>query len=313
MTAGLLEGAASLPPGEVLRAVFGLDSTLSPMEHALLTELRLPRVLLGALVGGLLALAGAGYQGVLRNPLADPYLLGASTGAGLGATLVIVHLPVAASYGVPVAAFTGALGGVALAYALGRAAGPGTGTLILAGVAVSSFLAAVQTFVQQAGVDRLEQVYSWLLGGLAGASWQSLGMILPYALVSTAVLLVHGRLLDVLAVGDDEAASLGVDAARIRLVVLAAASLATASAVAVSGLIGFVGIVVPHAVRRLAGGSYRILLPLSLLAGGAFLVVADLLARTLLAPGELPLGVLTAFIGAPFFLAILRSTRGRAS
>ncbi|GAA0960801.1 iron ABC transporter permease [Actinocorallia libanotica] len=313
MAAGLLTGAVPLPPGEALRAVFGLDSGLSPMEHTLLTELRLPRVLLGALVGGLLAIAGAGYQGVLRNPLADPYLLGASTGAGLGATLVIVHLPAASSYGIPVAAFTGALGGVALAYTLGRAAGPGTGTLILAGVAVSSLLAAAQTFVQQAGVDRLEQVYSWLLGGLSGSSWQALTMILPYALVSTGVLLLHGRLLDVLAVGDDEAAALGVDAARIRLVVLAAASLATASAVAVSGLIGFVGIVVPHAVRRLAGGSYRVVLPLSLLAGGAFLVLADLLARTLLAPGELPLGVLTAFIGAPFFLAVLRSTRARAS
>jgi iron complex transport system permease protein len=311
--AGLLAGAASLPPGQILRAVLGMDSGLSPMEHALLMELRLPRVLLGALVGGLLAIAGAAYQGVLRNPLADPYLLGASTGAGLGATLVIVHLPATASYGVPVAAFTGALSGVALAYALGRAAGPGTGTLILAGVAVSSFLAAGQTFVQQAGVDRLEEVYSWLLGGLSGSSWQALRMVLPYALVSTLVLLLHGRLLDVLAVGDDEASSLGVNAARIRLVVLAAASLATASAVAISGLVGFVGIVVPHAVRRLAGGSYRVLLPLSLLAGGAFLVAADLLARTVLAPGELPLGVVTAFVGAPFFLAILRSTRGRAS
>ncbi|GAA2726876.1 iron ABC transporter permease [Actinocorallia aurantiaca] len=313
MAAGLLAGAVSLPPGEVLRTVLGLDTGLSPMEHALLVELRLPRVLLGALVGGLLAVAGAGYQGVLRNPLADPYLLGASSGAGLGATLVIVHLPVPASVGVPLAAFTGALTGVALAYALGKAAGPGTGTLILAGVAVSSFLSAAQTFVQQAGVDELERVYSWILGGLSGASWNALWMVLPYAAVSTGVLLVHGRLLDVLAVGDDEASSLGVNASGIRLVVLTAASLATASAVAVSGLIGFVGIVVPHAVRRLAGGSYRTLLPLSLLAGGAFLVLADLLARTLLSPGELPLGVVTAFIGTPFFLMVLRSTRGRAS
>ncbi|MEO3784991.1 iron ABC transporter permease [Actinocorallia sp. B10E7] len=313
MAAGLLAGAVPLPPGEVLRAVLGLDTGLSPMEHALLFELRLPRVLLGALVGGLLAVAGAGYQGVLRNPLADPYLLGASAGAGLGATLVIVHLPVPAAVGVPLAAFTGALAGVALAYAMGRAAGPGTGTLILAGVAVSSFLSAAQTFVQQAGVDELQRIYSWILGGLSGASWDTLWMVLPYAAVSTGVLLVHGRLLDVLAVGDDEAASLGVNAARIRLAVLAAASLATASAVAVSGLIGFVGIVVPHAVRRLAGGSYRVLLPLSLLAGGAFLVLADLLARTLLSPGELPLGVVTAFVGTPFFLAVLRSTRGGAS
>ncbi|MDX6739276.1 iron ABC transporter permease [Actinocorallia sp. A-T 12471] len=312
LAAGLLAGAIALPPGAVLRAVAGLPSGLSEMEQALVLELRLPRVLLGALVGGLLALAGAGYQGVLRNPLADPYLLGSAAGAGLGATLVILYVPIAPWLGVPVAAFAGALGGVALAYALGRAAGPGTGTLILAGVAVSSFLSAVQTFLQQSRIDDLHRVYSWILGGLSGASWQTLAMIAPYALLSTVVLLLHGRLLDVLAVGDDEASALGVNAGQVRFLVLAAASLATASAVAVSGLIGFVGIVVPHLVRLLAGGSFRVVLPLSFLGGAAFLVLADLLARTVVAPGELPLGVVTAFVGAPFFLAVLRSSRGRS-
>ncbi|GAA3211496.1 iron ABC transporter permease [Actinocorallia longicatena] len=309
---GLLVGAVPLPAGGVLRALAGLPSGLAPIDRNLLFELRLPRVLMGAAVGGLLAVAGAGYQGVLRNPLADPYLLGAAAGAGLGATVVIVYAPVGPDLGIPLAAFAGALCGVLLAYGLGRSAGSGPATLVLAGVAVSSFLAAVQTFVQQAGVAELQRVYSWILGGLGGASWHTLLVMLPYAAVSVTVLLLHGRLLDVLSVGDEESAALGVNAARVRLIVLAAASLATASAVAASGLIGFVGIVVPHLVRRLAGGSYRIVLPLSFLGGAAFLVLADLVARTVVSPGELPLGVVTAFVGAPFFVLVLRSTRKAA-
>ena len=315
--AGLLSGAAGLPPGGVLRELLDLvpfvriDSGLTAVERNVLLQLRLPRVLLGAAVGGLLALAGAGYQGVFRNPLADPYLLGAAAGAGLGATLVIVFAPVDPTLAIPLAAFAGAVAGVFLAYVLGSTTGRGGGpaTLVLAGVAVASFLTAAQTFVQQLRVEELQRIYAWVLGGLAAADWRTLTMITPYAAVSTVVLLVHGRLLDVLGVGDDEATSLGLSAARVRLVVLAAASLATASAVAVSGLIGFVGIVVPHLVRRLAGGSYRVVLPLSLLIGAAFLVLADLLARTVVSPGELPLGVVTAFVGAPFFIAVLRTTR----
>lgn len=310
---GLLAGAVPLSATGVLREALGLPSGLSPVERSLVMDLRLPRVLLGAVVGGLLGIAGAGYQGVLRNPLADPYLLGAAAGAGLGATVVIVYAPVNPDVGVPLAAFAGAICGVLLAYGLGNIAGRGSATLVLAGVAVSSFLTAVQTFVQQAGAEELQRVYSWILGGLSGASWHTLAVMAPYAAVSVLVLLLHGRLLDVLSVGDDEAVALGVSAARVRLIVLAAASLATAAAVAVSGLIGFVGIVVPHVVRRLAGGSYRVVLPLSLILGGALLVLADLLARTVIAPGELPLGVVTAFVGAPFFLLILRSTRGSAS
>jgi iron complex transport system permease protein len=314
---GLLSGAADLAPGGVVRALLDrlpfvrLDSGLSPVEQNVLFELRLPRVLLGALVGGLLALAGAGYQGVFRNPLADPYLLGAGAGAGLGATLVIVYAPVDPTVAVPLAAFSGALTGVAMAYALGHTSGRagGSATLVLAGVAVASFLTAVQTFVQQSKVEELQRIYAWILGGLAAADWHTLTMIAPYSLVSTVVLLSHGRLLDVLSVGDDEAAALGLTATRVRLIVLAAASLATASAVAVSGLIGFVGVIVPHVVRRLAGGSYRVVLPLSLLGGAVFLVLADVVARTALAPAELPLGVVTAFVGAPFFIGVLRATR----
>ncbi|WTW97554.1 iron ABC transporter permease [Streptomycetaceae bacterium NBC_01309] len=320
VVAGLLVGAADLPVRGVLLALVDelpfvdVDHGLSPVQHSVLMEIRMPRVLGAVVVGSLLAVAGAGYQGVFRNPMADPYLLGAAAGAGVGATLVIGYSDVESVAGVgviPLAAFVGAIGGVLMAYALGSTAGraDGTVTLVLAGVAVSAFLSSVQTFVMQAKVDELRRIYSWILGSLASIGWKELGLVLPYAAVSTFVLLLHGRLLDVMTVGDEEAAVLGVNAARVRFVVLFAASLATATAVAISGLIGFLGIVIPHVVRRLVGGSYRRILPLSVLVGGAFLVVADIIARTATAPGELPIGVVTAFIGAPFFVVVLRATR----
>lgn len=320
----LCVGAAGLPVGDVLVTLAQhlpliKDLPLVPAEPAMnhvdttiLLQLRAPRVLLAALVGGLLAMAGGAYQGVFRNPLADPYLLGAAAGAGLGATLVITSSPVR-SIGpvgvVPIAAFVGALTGVGLAYLIGSSAartGHGGATLLLAGVAVASFLTAVQTVVQQAHSDTLREVYGWILGQLGAATWTSLALMLPYAVVSVAVLGLAGRPLDLLAVGDEEAHTLGVNPKRVRLVVLSAASLGTAAAVAMSGLIGFVGLVVPHVVRRLAGTSYRMVLPVSLIAGGAFLVLADLVARTVVAPAELPIGVVTAFVGAPFFAALLR-------
>ncbi|MEV4070701.1 iron ABC transporter permease [Nonomuraea fuscirosea] len=319
MIAGLLDGAADISPWQVVLQMADwlpfvhVDSGLAPVEQGLLFELRLPRVLVAAVVGGLLAMAGAGYQGVFRNPLADPYLLGAAAGAGLATTAAIVLLPSVAG-SIPVAAFLGAVGGVFLAYTLGNTAGRagGTATLVLAGVAVTSFLTAIQTFIQQFKVEELQRVYAWILGDVGGG-WDQLWLVLPYAAVSSVLLLLHGRMLDVLSVGDEEAGSLGVRAARVRLTVLLAASLATAAAVAVSGLIGFVGIVIPHVVRRLAGGSYRIVLPLSMIGGAAFLVLGDLVARTVIAPAELPIGVVTMFVGAPFFVAVLRVTRRAAT
>jgi iron complex transport system permease protein len=310
---GVSVGALPLSPTGVLstlanRAGLPVESSLTRLQGTVLMELRLPRVLLAAVVGALLSISGAAYQGVFRNPLADPYLLGAAAGAGLGATLAIVFLP-RNGVTVPVAAFIGALVGVGMAYFVGSAAGGGSvssATLLLAGVAVASFLAAVQTLLLQSHSDTLREVYSWIFGQLGAAQWPQLQLILPYAIVSVVALLVLARGLDVLSVGDDEAASLGVRPARVRLVVLFAASLATAAAVAVAGLIAFVGLVVPHIVRRLAGGSYRTIMPVSLLVGGGFLVLADTLARTILAPAELPIGVLTAFVGAPFFAALLR-------
>ncbi len=324
MLAGTGIGALALSPARValtlLDALPGvrLDGGLRGVDRQILLEIRLPRVVLAALVGGLLASAGAAYQGVFRNPLVDPYLLGAAAGAGLGATLVLVAGPgtgLGSGLGpLPLAAFVGALIGVGLAYALGRtaaAAGGGAATLVLAGVAVASFLTAAQTFVQQSNTDSLQLVYSFILGRLGGADWQDVTLVLPYALVSALVLQLAAHRLDVLAVGDDEAATLGVRPERLRLVVLVAASLATAAAVAVSGLIGFVGLVVPHVARRLVGAGHAVLLPVCLLGGGAFLVLADVVARTAVSPAELPLGVVTAFVGAPFFAALLvRGDRG---
>jgi iron complex transport system permease protein len=310
-----LVGAADLNPVATITALADripfvhLPSGLSPLDRAVLFQIRMPRIIVGMMVGGLLSVAGAGYQGVFRNPLVDSGLLGASAGAGLGATLAIVYLAGEGPAAVPIAAFAGSLAGVAVAYLSGTVGGSGTATLLLAGVAVGLFLTAVQTFVLQREAQDLQQVYSWLLGSLSGATWQQAGEILPYAIVSVVVVLLHGRHLDVLSVGDEEARALGLHPGRTRLIVVAACALAAASAVAVSGLIGFVGIVVPHVVRRLAGPSYRLVLPLSLLAGGGFLVLADTLARIVVSPAELPIGVVTALVGSPVFVWILRSTR----
>jgi iron complex transport system permease protein len=260
----------------------------------------------------MLAVAGASYQGVFRNPLADPYLLGVAGGAGLGATLVIAYAGGSGSELLPPAAFAGAALAVAAAYALGRSAsgeGRSPAALVLAGVTVAAFLTAAQTFIQQQHSDTLQTVYAWILGHLDAAGWHDVLLVLPYVVVSAGVLIVHRRILDVLTLGDEEAASLGIDVRRVRALVVAAATLGTAAAVAASGLIGFVGIIVPHAIRLATGARYRTLLPLSFAFGGAFLVAADLGARTLLAPAEIPVGIITAFLGAPFFAIVLRSAR----
>jgi iron complex transport system permease protein len=317
---GALVGPVDLGAFTVVQATFahvlGLHSPLSGADDAILWQLRLPRVVLGALVGGTLAAAGAAYQGVFRNPLADPYLLGAAAGAGLGATLVAAYAPGSGLSGdlLPLSAFAGAGVAVIAAYVLGRSAGAAAGpaALILAGVTIASFFTALQIFVQQQHVDTVQEVYSWLLGRLSTAGWREVAIIAPYAAASWLILLGHRRLLDVLAVGDDEAAALGVNVGRVRLLVVVAATIATAAAVAVAGLIAFVGIIVPHTIRLLIGGSYRVLLPLSIIVGAGFLVFADVIARTVMSPAELPIGVVTAFFGAPFFAVILRTSRRAA-
>jgi iron complex transport system permease protein len=321
--AGLLIGPVQIGVEPIARSLLAhlplidADSGLDQTEEAIVWQLRFPRVVLAVLVGGMLALAGACYQGVFRNPLADPYLLGVAAGAGLGATLMIAYGPsgAARSYWLPLAAFAGAVTAVAGAYAIGRSvgAGHGTSTLILAGVTVAAFVTAAQTFVQQQRAQSIDEIYAWLLGGLATSGWREVALVSPYIAASVVFLLLHRRVLDVLAVGDDEARALGVDVGRIRTLIIIAATLGTAAAVAVSGLIGFVGIVVPHLIRLVVASSFRVILPLSLAVGAAFLVLADVVARTALAPAELPIGVVTAFVGAPFFAFVLRTSRAAGS
>ncbi len=297
---------ANLAPG------LAFDSGLSDAHAAIVTQIRLPRVALGLLVGATLALSGATYQAAFRNPLADPYLLGIAAGAGLGATLAITNNlgdGAGAFDLVPVAAFAGALVAVSVSYAAGHLSGRSTASLILAGIAVASFLTACQTYALQANSDAFRKIFAWILGRIATSGWSEPLLLLPYFALTAVVVLRYRRALDVLAVGDEEAAALGLEPRRVRMIVVGAASLGAAAAVSVSGLIGFVGIIVPHAVRLVFGTSNRAVLPLSVLFGGAFMVLADLTARTALAPAELPIGVVTAFLGAPFFVFVLRTSR----
>lgn len=290
-----------------------INSGVSKADWNIVWLIRTPRVVLAAIVGSMLSVSGASYQGVFRNPLVDPYLLGVAAGAGLGATLVFAFQRGATESWIidplPLAAFIGALVAVLVTYVVGTAFGTtqSSTTLILAGVAVTSLATSIQAFILQRNTDVVRQVYSWILGRLSSATWGDVRLVLPYVVLSTGVLLMHRRLLDVLRVGDDEASALGTNVRRVRLIVVLAATLGTSAVVAVSGLIGFVGIIVPHAVRLLAGASYRVVLPLSVLLGAAFLVFADIPSRVLANPAETPIGVVTAFFGAPFFLFLLRT------
>jgi iron complex transport system permease protein len=306
---GLLAVAA------VLGCSIGQAGWVWQADWNVIRNVRLPRVALACIVGATLALCGAGYQGVFRNPLVDPYQLGVAAGAGLGATLVFVS-DRGATAGwwidpLPLASFIFGLGAVALTYFVGAAFGSSRNTtsLVLAGVAVVSLLTALQTYVLQRNTDVVQEVYSWILGSLNGSTWSEVRLVLPYVMASAAVLLAHRRHLEVLRVGEDEARALGIDVGRVRLIVVFAATLGTAAVVSVSGLIGFVGLVVPHIIRLVAGASYRLVLPLSMLVGASFMVFADIIGRVVLDGGELPIGVVTAVLGAPLFIVLLRTRR----
>ena len=299
----------------VLAAFIGPAGTISSANWELIWELRMPRIALAALVGAMLSVAGASYQGAFGNPLADPYLLGVAAGSGLGATIVFVAGRSNTSGWLidplPLASFVGGLLAVLVTYLIGAAFGSQRSslTLVLAGVAVTSLATAIQTFVLYRNSDVIREVYSWILGRLSTATWSDVRLVFPYIVGSCVILLLHRRQLDVMRVGDDEASSLGMQVSRVRLIVVVAATLGTAAAVSVSGLIGFVGIVVPHAVRMLAGSSYRRLLPLSIIVGATFLVLTDIPGRVLSTGSETPIGVVTAFFGAPFFIVVLMRRR----
>jgi iron complex transport system permease protein len=299
----------------VLLHALGIPITPSwpPEAAAIILALRLPRVVLASMVG--LALAGAGtvFQGLFRNPLADPYIIGVSAGAALGATLAIVRdtsVTIAGLGAVPVAAFLGAL---ATSFGVYRLARRGTDVpmedLLLAGIAVGAFLAAIISLLQLAGGESLQQVIFWVMGGFAGRTWAHIGMAAPYAIGGLFLAWLYGRDLNVLQVSEEGARQLGVDVTRVKRILLASGSLMAAAAVATSGLIGFVGLVVPHLMRLVVGPDHRILIPAAALSGAVTLVLADLVARTIIAPAEVPVGVVTALLGAPFFLFLL--LRGR--
>jgi iron complex transport system permease protein len=314
--AALFLGPSPIPWTDIVGNVLshlGLGhNQLSLQQAAIIWQIRAPEVIMAVLVGAMLAVAGGSYQGVFRNPLADPYLLGIAAGAGLGATLAIVEIGHGSSVPTvtPWLAFFGALAAVSLTWLMG---GGGrrtdTATLILAGVAISSILTSAQIYLQQTSNDSITTVYLWLLGSLGGATWPQIVLILPYVLGCCGVCILSGRALDVLSVGDLEARSLGLPVARVRLLVVAVASLGTAAVVSVAGLIGFVGLVVPHMVRLVVGTSYRRILPICVFVGAAFLVICDTIARALLSGAQLPIGIVTAVIGAPVFVIILNVSR----
>jgi iron complex transport system permease protein len=303
---GIAVGSVSLTPAEVWGGAWHAASPAS----AIVRQLRIPRVLLAFLVGGGLGICGASLQALVRNPLADPYLLGLSGGAGLGAVLAIAARPDAA-WVVPASAFAGAIGAVALVYRLsvvsGRRLDPRV--LLLSGVVVGAFAAAVMSAViVLSDAPQLRNAFLWLLGGFSAASWQTLAVFAAYAVVPFALLFYSARTLDLLALGDETAQHLGADVERTKRLVYLCASLLTAASVATCGIIGFVGLVVPHAVRRAWSPLHRALLPGAFIGGGAFLVLADTIARSVIRPIELPVGVVTALVGVPVFAVLLRRT-----
>jgi iron complex transport system permease protein len=276
----------------------------------IIVDIRLPRVILAGLVGAALAVAGATYQGLFRNPLADPYLIGVAQGASLGAVIGFL-LPVAgkvAGFGlIPLLAFAGALLSTIAVYLLARVGKtlPVT-TLILAGVALSALLGSIVSYLVISSGEQMHSIIFWLMGSFSLSEWSEVGVVLPYVAAGTAVIIVFARLLNVMQLDEEQAQQLGVNVERLKIILLAAATLITAASVAFVGTIGFVGIIIPHAVRLIWGADHRFLLPLSLLTGAIFMILTDLIARTILSPAEIPIGVITAIFGAPFFLYLLR-------
>ena len=304
-------GSVHIPPADVLTAVWhGITGELSGPRDTIIWQLRLPRVILAALVGAALSLAGVAYQGLFRNPLAEPYLLGVASGAGFGATLALLFassVPFMARIGLPLTAFVFALLAVTLVLLLARQSTTiPMVSLILAGVVIGSSLSAMTSFLMLASNERAAAVLSWLLGSFAFASWGKIAVVTPFIAGTLVVTLLAARALNLLQLGEEAAAQLGLSVEVFKYGLIMVATLATAAAVSVSGIIGFVGLMIPHAVRLAFGPDHRSLVPLSTVLGAIFMVLADLAARTLISPAEIPIGVITALVGGPFFLYLLR-------
>ena len=309
-------GSVYVPPltaGKILLdklPFVSIDSTWPDSWNTIIWQIRLPRIVMAGLVGACLAVSGATYQGLFRNPLADPYLIGVASGAGLGATVILVTSVPISVHGVsllPMAAFVGAIGAVVAAYTIAkRSEGLPLATLILAGVAIASLASAVTSYLMIRSDSDVRPLLSWLLGGFIGSQWDDVYTVLPYLVPGFLVMMAYGRILNMFQINEEEAKHLGVNVERTKMVLIVLASLTTAAAVSVSGLIGFVGLIAPHAVRLVWGYDHRTLLPMAMITGAGFLILADLVARTIVSPSELPVGVVTAFCGAPFFLYLLR-------
>lgn len=315
----VLAGSVFISPEQFWQAIVArFNGTSTPLDPSgvvgtILFKLRLPRAILLMLVGAALAGSGATYQGLFRNPLADPFLIGVASGAGLGAVVAMtIQWPYSTTglLAVPICAFVGALAAVLVVTQLARVGNSlPTTNLILAGVAVSSFASAVTSLLMINSTGEMRRALVWLLGGSAMSGWSPVIGILPYVLIGCAVLLTLGHPLNVMQFGDEQARQLGIPVKRVRWMAILTATLATAAAVAFVGVIGFVGLVVPHILRLLWGGDYRRLIPLSMLGGGALLLFTDTAARTLTAPQEIPVGIITALLGAPFFLWVLKRAK----
>ena len=309
LLAGVFLGPEPLSMSVVLDALIGRGSgTL----HRVVWDIRLPRVVLALLVGGGLAMAGAVFQALLRNPLADPYILGISGGAATGAVLVMaLGLVTLNSWTLPAASFAGALIAILLVFRVASAADSrlDVGVLLLAGVVVGAFFVALLSLILAlSDAETVRSAILWTMGSLQGATWQRVGIVATYTVPTTLALVGLARSLNLMAIGEETASYLGTDVERVKRTAYGVASLLTAAGVAATGVIGFVGLIVPHGVRLVIGSDNRALLPLSFVAGGAFLTLADIVARTVLAPAELPIGVITALVGVPLFLVLLRRT-----
>jgi iron complex transport system permease protein len=285
-----------------------ITPTWSSAISTVILEIRLPRVVLAGLVGAALATAGATYQGLFRNPLADPYLIGVAQGASLGAVIgFLLPMTWLGHNIIPVLAFTGALLSTATVYGLARVGKtlPVT-TLILAGVALGALLGSIVSYLIISSGDKMHGIIFWLMGSFSLSQWSEVMVVAPYVIVGTAVIIIFARILNVMQLDEEQAQQLGVNVERLKLILLAAATLITAASVSFVGTIGFVGIIIPHAVRLIWGSDHRFLLPLAWLTGAVFMILTDLVARTVLSPTEIPIGVITAICGAPFFLYLLR-------
>ena len=316
-------GSVYVPPKSILAILLNelpfVSFTVEAPESwkTIILQIRLPRVTLAGFVGASLAISGGTYQGLFRNPLADPYLIGVASGAGLGASIVLLTGFPAYAYSfnlLPIVAFVGAIIAVSVSYVIARqSSGLSLTSIILAGVAVGSFANAITSYLIIRSTPDVKPLLTWLMGGFIGATWDDVLTILPYFIIGSLIILIYARILNLFQLDQSEVKQLGVNVETTKVILIAASALTASAAVALSGLIGFVGLIAPHAVRLVWGYDQRVLLPMSMLVGATFMILADMFARIVISPSELPVGVITAFFGAPLFLYLLRSRRRMAT